>query len=147
PPSARHRPPGDHDRAGVSDQRAGISVVAPSRRRAVRAIVRRAWDRRGGSPPQRRVTRNVCYRECRRVTARYTWAMNRFVCIVVALAACHNESRPDPKTGGDVEARLKRLEDDNAKYKAELEWLNSIYQQQMAQQEQEEREQPAPDAV
>ena len=73
--------------------------------------------------------------------------MNRFVCLVLALAACHTESRPEPKTSADFEARLKRLEDDNAKYKAELEWLGGIYKQQLAQQEEQERDEPAPDAV
>ena len=64
-----------------------------------------------------------------------------------ALVGCQNESKLDGKVSGDLEARVKKLEEDNAKYKEELEWLNGIYKQQRAQQEAQEREEPAPDAV
>ena len=65
------------------------------------------------------------------------------------LLGCQNESKLDGAGagGGSLEARVKKLEEDNAKYKDELEWLNGIYKQQKAQAEQQEREEPAPDAV
>ena len=60
------------------------------------------------------------------------------------LAGCQNESKLDSKSGGgDLETRVKKLEE----YKEELEWLKGIYKQQKAQQEAQEREEPAPDAV
>src|ERR1051325_8080869 len=64
-----------------------------------------------------------------------------------ALVGCQNESKLDGKVSGDLEARVKKLEEDNAKYKEELEWLNGIYKQQKQQQEAQEREEPAPDAI
>ncbi|MBL0215558.1 MAG: hypothetical protein IPQ07_16950 [Myxococcales bacterium] len=48
---------------------------------------------------------------------------------------------------GDVEARLRRLEDNYAKYAEALEFLGKVYAQQKAQQAQQEAEEPDPTAV
>jgi hypothetical protein len=48
---------------------------------------------------------------------------------------------------GTVEERLARLEDSYAKNAEALEFLNKVYSQQKAQQQAQEREEPAPDAV
>jgi hypothetical protein len=60
------------------------------------------------------------------------------------LLACQNESKLD---SGSLEDRVKKLEADNAKYHEELEWLNGIYKQQKAQQEQQEANEPDPNAT
>lgn len=71
---------------------------------------------------------------------------------------CQNESQLDKKTAGgsavasgDLEARIKKLEADNAKYHDMLEWLQGMYQQQQAKQKQQEEAQaanePDPNAV
>src|SRR3954470_6255842 len=77
----------------------------------------------------------------------YIPAMKRFAALLLALTACQNESKLDGKTSGDLDARVKKLEADNAKYKEELEWLNGIYKQQKQQADAQEREEPAPDAI
>src|SRR5438132_13053597 len=48
---------------------------------------------------------------------------------------------------GDVETRLRRLEDNYAKYAEALEFLGKVYAQQKAQQEAQEAEEPDPTAV
>lgn len=48
---------------------------------------------------------------------------------------------------GSVEERLRRLEDAAAKNAEALDFLNKVYAQQKAQMAQQEREEPAPDAV
>ncbi len=48
---------------------------------------------------------------------------------------------------GDVEARLRRLEDNYAKYAEALDFLGKVYSQQKAQQAQQEAEEPDPTAV
>ena len=65
-------------------------------------------------------------------------------------AGCQNDSKLDSKGsggGGDLEARVKKLEDQNAKYAEALDFLQKVYNQQKAQQDQQEREEPAEDAV
>lgn len=49
--------------------------------------------------------------------------------------------------GGDLEARVKKLEDQNKKYSEALEFLQKVYAQQKGQQEAQERDEPAEDAV
>jgi len=69
---------------------------------------------------------------------------------VTALLGCQNESKLDSKLGaggGDLEARVKKLEETNAKYAEALDFLQKVYGQQKQQQEAQEREEPAPDAV
>jgi len=48
---------------------------------------------------------------------------------------------------GDVEARLRRLEDNFAKYAEALDFLGKVYAQQKAQQQQQEAQEPDPTAV
>src|SRR5580692_4043699 len=63
------------------------------------------------------------------------------------LAGCQNDSKLDSKSSGDLEARVKKLEDSNAKYAEALDFLQKIYAQQKQQQQAEEREEPADDAT
>ena len=58
-------------------------------------------------------------------------------------AGCQNES----SSNSALEARVKKLEDQNAKYSEALDFLQKVYNQQKAQQAQQERDDPAPDAV
>ena len=62
------------------------------------------------------------------------------------LVGCQND-----KGTSDLEARVKKLEDQNAKYAESLDFLQKVYaqqkQQQAQQQEQQEREEPADDAM
>jgi protein-disulfide isomerase len=57
---------------------------------------------------------------------------------------CQNESKLD---GGSLEARVKKLEESNAKYAEALDFLQKVYGQQKQQQAQQERDEPAPDAM
>jgi hypothetical protein len=68
------------------------------------------------------------------------------------LAGCQNESKLDSSGGGgggggDLAARVKKLEETNAKYAEALEFLQKVYGQQKQQQQQQEREEPDPTAV
>jgi hypothetical protein len=62
-------------------------------------------------------------------------------------AGCQNESKLDSSGGGNLEARVKKLEETNAKYAEALDFLQKVYGQQKQQQQAQEREEPAPDAV
>ena len=64
----------------------------------------------------------------------------------VLFAGCQNESKLS-SGGGDLEARVKKLEETNAKYAEALDFLQKVYGQQKAQQAQQERDEPAPDAM
>ena len=60
------------------------------------------------------------------------------------MAGCQNES------GGSnaaLEARVKKLEETNAKYAEALDFLQKVYNQQKQASAQQEREEPADDAV
>jgi hypothetical protein len=67
------------------------------------------------------------------------------------IAGCQNESKLDTSGGGggggDLAARVKKLEETNAKYAEALEFLQKVYGQQKQQQQQQEREEPDPTAV
>jgi hypothetical protein len=65
------------------------------------------------------------------------------------LWGCQNDSKLEGGTGGggNLEARVKKLEEQNAKYAEALDFLQKVYSQQKGQQEQQEREEPAEDAV
>lgn len=76
--------------------------------------------------------------------------------VLLAATACEKNpskldgaARPMPAVstssggGGDLEARVARLE----KYNDALEFLQKVYDQQKQQAEQQERSEPAPDAV
>jgi hypothetical protein len=62
------------------------------------------------------------------------------------LFGCEGSSKLDGKSG-DLEARVKKLEDSNAKYAEALDFLQKVYAQQKGQSDQQEREEPADDAV
>jgi hypothetical protein len=60
------------------------------------------------------------------------------------------EAAPGPVKGdhtGTLEDRVARIEDNFAKYGEALEFLNKVYAQQKQQQQTQEREEPAPDAM
>ena len=59
------------------------------------------------------------------------------------IAGCQNESG----SNSALEARVKKLEETNAKYAESLDFLQKVYNQQKQQAEQTEREEPAPDAT
>jgi outer membrane murein-binding lipoprotein Lpp len=63
------------------------------------------------------------------------------------LVGCQSDSKLDQKSSGDLEARVKKLEDTNAKYAEALEALQRMYTQQKQQQAQEQADEPADDAV
>jgi outer membrane murein-binding lipoprotein Lpp len=70
------------------------------------------------------------------------------VLVAAALfAGCQNDSKLDGSGGGNLEARVKKLEESNAKYAEALDFLQKVYQQQKQQQVQQEREEHAPDAM
>jgi outer membrane murein-binding lipoprotein Lpp len=60
-------------------------------------------------------------------------------------AGCQNESKLDSAGGGALEARVKKLEESNAKYAEALEFLQKA--QQKGQQQQQERDEPDPAAM
>ena len=72
----------------------------------------------------------------------------RILLATLLVAGCQNESKLDSKGGGgDLEARVKKLEESNAKYAEALDFLQKVYAQQKQQTESQEREEPADDAV
>ncbi|HTL32064.1 MAG TPA: hypothetical protein VL326_03000 [Kofleriaceae bacterium] len=77
--------------------------------------------------------------------------MKSVACVLFAaalFAGCQNESKLDSSGGGgNLEARVKKLEETNAKYAEALDFLQKVYSQQKQQQQAQEREEPAPDAV
>ena len=75
--------------------------------------------------------------------------MKSLACVLFAaalFAGCQNESKLD-SGGGNLEARVKKLEETNAKYAEALDFLQKVYGQQKQQQQAQEAEEPAPDAV
>ena len=62
-------------------------------------------------------------------------------------AGCQNESKLDGSGGGNLEARVKKLEETNAKYAEALDFLQKVYGQQKQQQQAQEDSEPAPDAM
>jgi PBP1b-binding outer membrane lipoprotein LpoB len=66
------------------------------------------------------------------------------VLIAAALfAGCQNEN----SSNSALEARVKKLEETNAKYAEALDFLQKVYGQQKQASAQQEREEPADDAV
>src|SRR5678815_1241843 len=75
--------------------------------------------------------------------------MRNTVSVLVAialLASCQNDSKLDGSPAG-LEARVKKLEEQNAKYAEALDFLKKVYDQQQAQAKAQEAEEPAPDAM
>lgn len=60
---------------------------------------------------------------------------------------CQNESKLEGSGGGNLEARVKKLEEQNAKYAEALDFLQKVFNQQKQQQQAQEAEEPAPDAM
>jgi outer membrane murein-binding lipoprotein Lpp len=76
--------------------------------------------------------------------------MKRFSTVLLAaalFAGCQNDSKLDGAGGGDLEARVKKLEEQNAKYAEALDFLQKVYNQQKQQQQQQAREEPDPKAM
>lgn len=83
--------------------------------------------------------------------------MKSLACVLAAaalFAACQNDSKLDSSgssSGGAgnaaLEARVKKLEEQNAKYAEALDFLQKVYQQQKQQQQQQEQDEPDPNAV
>jgi outer membrane murein-binding lipoprotein Lpp len=78
--------------------------------------------------------------------------MKSLACVLFAaalIAGCQNDSKLDSGGGGggNLEARVKKLEETNAKYAEALEFLAKVYGQQKQQQQAQEDSEPAPDAV
>ncbi len=74
--------------------------------------------------------------------------MKSLACVLMAAAlftGCQNESKMDGS--GNLEARVKKLEETNAKYAEALEFLQKVYGQQKAQQQAQQRDEPDPEAV
>jgi protein-disulfide isomerase len=74
----------------------------------------------------------------------------KLLCLALAgaLVGCHpSASAPAPKSSGDLEARVKRLEEQNARYAEALAFLQKVYDQQKAQAAQEAADEPADDAI
>ena len=75
--------------------------------------------------------------------------MKSVACVLFAsalLVGCQNESKLDG-SGGSLEARVKKLEETNAKYAEALDFLQKVYGQQKAAQQQQERDEPDPNAM
>jgi len=70
-----------------------------------------------------------------------------FLVACTLIAGCQNDSKLDGKSAGDLEARVKKLEDSNAKYAEALDFLQKVYGQQKQQQDAQERDEPADDAI
>ncbi len=74
---------------------------------------------------------------------------------LVTALGCQNDSKLDKGGtassngggGGDLESRVKKLEAEQAKHAEALDFLDKVYAQQKTQADQQEREEPAPDAV
>lgn len=62
------------------------------------------------------------------------------------LLGCQNETKQG-SAADNLESRVKKLEDQNAKYSEALDFLQKVYAQQKQQQEAQEREEPAEDAM
>jgi outer membrane murein-binding lipoprotein Lpp len=62
------------------------------------------------------------------------------------LAGCQNDSKLDGSSG-NLEARVKKLEEQNAKYAEALDFLQKVYNQQKQQEQAQKREEPDPNAV
>jgi protein-disulfide isomerase len=70
------------------------------------------------------------------------------VLTVGALVGCRaGAPAPAPKSSADLEARVKKLEQQNAKYAEALDFLQKVYDQQKAQAAAEEDDQPADGAI
>lgn len=75
--------------------------------------------------------------------------MKSIACVLFAaalVAGCQNESKLGGASSG-LEARVKKLEEQNAKYAEALDFLQNIYNQQKQQQQAQQESEPDPNAV
>ena len=75
--------------------------------------------------------------------------MQKLASLLVAtalLGGCQNESKLDGSSSG-LEARVKKLEEQNAKYAEALDFLQKVYNQQKQQQQAQEESEPDPNAM
>ena len=71
-----------------------------------------------------------------------------FLLAAAVLAGCQNDSKLDSGGGGgNLEARVKKLEEANAKYAEALDFLQKVYAQQKQQQQAQQEQEPDPNAV
>ena len=70
-----------------------------------------------------------------------------FLLTAAVLAGCQNDSKLDGGGGGNLEARVKKLEESNAKYAEALDFLQKVYAQQKQQQQAQQDSEPDPNAV
>ena len=80
--------------------------------------------------------------------------MKRAAILCVLLAAACPRQAPPPTTptnasspNGELEARLKRLEEFNSKHAEAIDFLQKVYEQQKAQAAAAEESEPDPDAI
>jgi hypothetical protein len=73
--------------------------------------------------------------------------VSTFLLAAAVLAGCQNDSKLDGGGGGALEARVKKLEESNAKYAEALDFLQKVYAQQKQQQAQQEASEPDPNAM
>ncbi|HEY1813441.1 MAG TPA: thioredoxin domain-containing protein [Kofleriaceae bacterium] len=76
--------------------------------------------------------------------------MRRFGCLLIAcglMAGCQTGAKHDTKSSADLEARVKKLEADNAKYAEALAFLQKVFEQQKAQADAQDADEPADDAI
>ena len=78
--------------------------------------------------------------------------MKSVACVLMAaalFAGCQNDSKLDGSGGGGgaLEARVKKLEETNAKYAEALDFLQKVYGQQKQQQAQQQESEPDPNAM
>jgi hypothetical protein len=74
--------------------------------------------------------------------------MKRFSTVLLAaalFAGCQNDSKLNGSS--DLEARVKKLEEQNAKYAEALDFLQKVYDGQKQQQQRQPREEPDPKAI
>ena len=69
-----------------------------------------------------------------------------FAAALLAGVGCQNESKLDGSSG-NLEARVKKLEEQNAKYAETLEWVSGVHAQQKQQQQAREASEPDPNAM
>jgi outer membrane murein-binding lipoprotein Lpp len=69
--------------------------------------------------------------------------------VAAVVAGCQNDSKLDGAGGGggNLEARVKKLEESNLKYAEALAFLEKVYAQQKQQQQQQQESEPDPNAM
>jgi len=71
----------------------------------------------------------------------------RFAIVMAVIAGCAHDAPPPAVSTAALEARLKKLEADNARHAEALDFLDKVYAQQKQQADAREGEEPAEDAT